>query len=149
MRIYEVMNHTVHTVAPRDSAEGAWQVMHANRVRHLVVKDGSKIVGVFSDSDAGGRAGGALRAGKTVAELMDRHIVSVEREDTVRKAANLMTGHLIGCLPVIEHERLLGVVTVADLLKVIGRGVDRPSHDSRPVLHHRVPHRKNSAAGRW
>jgi acetoin utilization protein AcuB len=150
MRIFEVMNTTVHIVAPPDSAENAWQLMHAKGIRHLVVKDGSTVVGVLSDSDAGGRYGAAIRAGTTVGELMDRHVVSVTREETLRKAANLMASHLIGCLPVIEDGRLVGVVTVLDILKVVGHGIDRPGRDSRPDTHHRVPHRKVTvASGRW
>lgn len=150
MRIQEIMSAKVHSVAPDFAAEEAWQIMTTKGIRHLVVKDGSKVVGVLSDSDAGGPSGSALRAGAQVDDLMNRHFVSVTREDTVRKAANLMAGHLTGCLPVIERGRLVGVVTVVDLLKVIGRGVDRPSQPSRVPLHHRVPHRKvRQATGRW
>ena len=36
-----------------------------------------------------------------------------------------MRGRFVGCLPVIEDDHLIGVVTVADLLAVLGRGVDR------------------------
>ncbi len=149
MRIYEVMTVKVQTIAPQETAEQAWQLMHAKGVRHLVVKDGSQIVGVLSESDAGGRNGAPIRAGKTAADLMDDHVTSIGPDDTVRKAANLMAGHHIGCLPVIERSKLVGVVTIADLLKVIGRGVDRPGHESRAATHYRVPHRKNGTAGRW
>lgn len=149
MRIYEVMNKRVVTVAPTDDAQAAWDLMHTKGVRHLVVKAGSKVVGVFSDSDAGGRSGTVVRAGKTVADLMDPHVHTIGRDDTLRKAANLMGGQHIGCLPVVDRDKLIGVVTIADMLNAIGGGVDRPGRESRAPLHYRVPHRKNGSAGRW
>ena len=150
MRIQEIMSSKIYSVAPDLAAEDAWQIMRTKGIRHLVVKDGSKVVGILSDSDAGGPSGAALRAGTQVVDLMNTHFVSVTREETVRKAANLMSGHRTGCLPVIERGRLVGVVTVVDMLNVIGKGIDRPAHPSRVPLHHRVPHKKvRQATGRW
>lgn len=150
MRIFEIMSDHALTVPPTMAAAEAWRQMVVGNVHHLIVKDGSTVVGVLSDSDAGGRHGAAVRAGTTVADLMDKHFAAVGRQDTVRKAANLMRGRLIGCLPVIERERLVGVVTVTDLLALLGHGVERPGHEARAALHHRVPHRKTVAgAGRW
>jgi acetoin utilization protein AcuB len=150
MRVQELMQATVHSVRPDFAAEEAWQIMQTKGIRHLVVKDGSTVVGVLSDSDAGGPSGAPLRAGADVADLMNRHFVSVAPGDTVRKAANLMTGHFTGCLPVIERGKLVGVVTVTDMLEVMGKGGDRPAHNARASLHHRVPHKKvRTATGRW
>lgn len=150
MRVQEIMNETVHTIAPGADADGAWQMMQTKGVRHLVVVDGSTVVGVLSDSDAGGRSGAKVRAGATVGDLMDRRVHALTRHDTVRRAANMMQEHLCGCLPVIEDKRLVGVVTVIDVLNVIGGGADRPAHNARAALHHRVAHRKAAAAtGRW
>ena len=151
MRIQEIMTTTVHSVSPTIPAEDAWEFMHTKGVRHLIVKDGSQVVGVFSDSDAGGRSGAVVRRGARVADLMDRHVVRVGPNDTLRKAANLMRGHLIACLPVVDGERLVGVITFTDILDVVGGGGgDRPNHEQRAALHHRVAHRRSRAAtGRW
>lgn len=148
MRIQEIMSAKVYWVPPDLPAEDAWQIMSTRGVRHLIVKNGSIVVGILSDSDAGGPSGAPVRAGAQVIDLMNRHFVSVTREETVRKAANLMSGHLTGCLPVIERGRLVGVVTVVDMLRVIGKGVDRPAHPPRVPLHHRVPHKKVRQARR-
>ena len=150
MRIHEVMSDPVFIVAPDTPAEDAWQLMRTRGVRHLVVKEESKVVGILSESDAGGPSGTAVRAGATVHDLMDPHFVTIGRDDTVRSAANLMRGRGLGCLPVVHRGKLVGVVTIADMLAVIGGGVDRPSHEKRAAMHHRVPHRRVSAAtGRW
>jgi CBS domain-containing protein len=150
MRIFEIMSDKAVTAPPTLPADDAWRLMLAENVHHLVAKEGSTVVGVLSDSDAGGRHGAAVRSGKTVADLMDTHVAAVTRQDTVRKAANLMRGRLTGCLPVIERGRLLGVVTVTDLLALLGHGVERPDHEARAALHHRVAHRKAiGSTGRW
>jgi CBS domain-containing protein len=70
----------------------------------------------------------------------------------VRRAANLMRGRSVGSLIVMDKKgRLAGIVTVADLLDAIGRGVERPVvATKRPPLSHRVPHRKRHlATGVW
>jgi len=150
MRIFEIMSEKPRTVPPTLPAADAWRLMIAENVHHLIVKDGSKVVGVLSDSDAGGRHGAAVRSGMTVADLMDRHFAAITRQDTARKAANLMRGRMIGCLPVIERDRLLGVITVTDLLALLGHGVERPDHETRAALHHRVAHRRaTTSSGRW
>ena len=150
MRIFEVMTKPVHKISPVARAEDAWQLMYAKGIRHLVVADGSRVVGVLSDGDLGGRSGGAVRGGALVADLMEHHVITVAPNDTIPKAANLMRGHLSGCLPVMERGRLVGVVTVADILRIVGKGVDRPGRESRAATHYRVAHRRATAAtGRW
>ena len=48
----------------------------------------------------------------------------------------------IGCLVVVAGHKVTGIVTVADLLALLGRGVDRPAARPRRPLNHRTPHRK-------
>ena len=79
---------------------------------------------------------------------MTTSVVAVDRNTTVRRAANLMRGRTIGCLPVVERGRLVGILTVSDLLELLGRGVDRPASPTRRVLHHRAPHRKQRGSSR-
>jgi acetoin utilization protein AcuB len=126
--------------------------MRTKRIHHLVVTKGSRIVGILSDRDAGGRQGTAVRQNRTVADLMTTPTVTVPPETTVRKAANLMRGRSIGCLVVADDaRRIVGIVTVSDLLELLGRGLDRhAAAGKRWTLKHRVPHRHTSrAAGVW
>jgi acetoin utilization protein AcuB len=111
---------------------------------------GRDVVGVLSDRDAGGRAGSNLRAQLRVRDLMTTDVATATPDITVRKAANLMRGRTIGCLPVLNRGKLVGIVTTSDLLELIGRGRERPTRPERRVLHHRVPHRKvHRGAGLW
>jgi CBS domain-containing protein len=147
MRVNEVMTKTVKTIAPTATGEDAWNVMRVNRIHHLVVTNGRSVVGVLSDRDSGGPRGAAVRANNAVADLMTAPAVTVEPTATVRQAANVMRGRSIGCLVVVESGHAVGIVTVSDLLELVGRGLDRGVvTTSRPILRHRVPHRKSKGA---
>jgi CBS domain-containing protein len=150
MRAFEIMTEGVHTVSADLAADEAWETMSRNRIHHLVAMRGQEIAGVLSDRDAGGRSGAAVRAGRTVADLMTPQVVTAAPADTIRSLANLMRGRTIGCVPIVDRRRLVGIVTLADLLRVIGRGVDRPAKPARRMATHRVPHRKRHAnPGAW
>jgi acetoin utilization protein AcuB len=151
MRVQDVMAENVQTISPTHAAEDAWELMRRGGFHHVVVTRGSQVAGILSDRDAGGRQGAAMRRGRTVEELMTKAVVTVEPTTTVRKAANLMRGRSIGCLVVTDRARVVGIVTVADLLELLGRGSDRPVASARRwTLKHRTPHRKRRVAtGVW
>jgi acetoin utilization protein AcuB len=125
--------------------------MRLKGIHHLVVTDGGRLVGVLSDRDTGGRQGTAVRKNRTVGDLMTPGVVTVEPTTTVRRAANMMRGRSIGCLVVVSGKRVAGIVTVADLLTLLGDGGERGVEAvKRWTLKHRAPHRKrHSAAGAW
>jgi acetoin utilization protein AcuB len=151
MRVQDLMTRPVFTVPATAAAEDAWNLMRAQGVRHLVVSENNRVVGVLSDRDAGGVRGTAVRRNRTVADLMTKHVVTVPPAATIRKAANLLRGRSIGCLVVTRRDRIAGIVTVTDLLDLIGRGLERPNASAtRPTLKHRTPHRKrHQSAGVW
>ncbi|MGE3341909.1 MAG: HPP family protein [Vicinamibacterales bacterium] len=151
MRVQDVMSEGVQTIAPTSSADDAWELMRKHDFHHVVVTRGSRVVGLLSHRDAGGRQGATVRKGRTVEELMTSPAVTIEPTATVRKAANLMRGRSIGCVVVTDRGRVVGIVTVADLLELIGRGINRPVTATRRwTLKHRAPHRKRHAAtGAW
>jgi CBS domain-containing protein len=144
MRVQDVMTQGVKTIAPTATAEEAWSIMRFNRIHHLVVTNGPRVAGVLSERDAGGRRGASVRTNSVVADLMSAPAVTVEPTMTVRRAANVMRGRSIGCVVVVKAGRAIGILTVADLLELIGRGLDRGAVTTkRPTLHHRSPHRKS------
>lgn len=143
MRVQDVMTTSIETVAPETKADSAWEAMRFNGTHHLIVKKGSDLVGVFSHRDAGGARGASLRKDRSVADLMTPGVVTVPVTATLRRAANLMRGRAIGCLVATAARRPVGILTISDLLDVLGRGGDRAA---RPTLNHRVPHKKRHGA---
>ena len=143
MRVEDVMTRGIQTVSPEMSADDAWNLMRTRRVHHLVVTDGPRIAGILSDRDTGGPKGPSVRKNRTVRDLMTSSVVTVPPATTIRKAANVMRGRSIGCLVVADGRRMTGIVTVADLLDLLGRGMERTvTSTTRPLLQHWVPHRK-------
>lgn len=151
MRVQDIMTKGAETTAPSTRAEDAWQLMRQKRIHHLVVKDGGNLVGVLSAADAGGLNGAALRKGRVVADLMQSDIALVTPATTVRRAANLMRGRSSGCVVVGSRSRVAGIVTISDLLELIGRGAEHGTRSApRPLLNYRVPHRKrHTSTGAW
>jgi acetoin utilization protein AcuB len=123
MRLSNIMTKPVETIDKNEFAEHAWNRMRAQRIHHLVVTDPEDgVVGVLSDRDLAGPNGALLRGDWIVADAMTSDPLCVGPTLTVRRAANLLRGRSIGCLPVIERGQLVGIVTVSDLLEVLGRG---------------------------
>jgi acetoin utilization protein AcuB len=148
MRVEDVMTRGIQTISPKASADDAWNLMRTQRIHHLVVTDGARTVGILSDRDAGGARGASVRKNRAVRDLMTTHVVTVPPTTTIRKAANVMRGRSIGCLVVADRARTMGIVTVADLMDLLGRGLERSvTSATRPLLQHRVPHRKQHRGG--
>jgi acetoin utilization protein AcuB len=121
MRVDEIMSTEVRTIGIDRTAEQASSEMRLRRIHHLVVVEQGRVVGVVSERDLRGMT---ERAGsfKTVGELMSPDVVVAKPKTTVRQAANLLRGRSIGCLPIMDNSRLMGIVTVTDLLEYIGEG---------------------------
>ena len=128
MRIKDVMSRKVFTVDLHEPLERARSKMTLRRVHHLVVVDGRNVVGLVSaELLAWGEAAGIAR----VEDVMFRHVVSGTPDLNIREAANLLRGRTVGALPIFEGERLVGIVTISDLLDLLGRGAERPVPSSR------------------
>lgn len=136
---------------PGMAADQAWTVMRLKRIHHLVVTEERRIVGVVSERDLGGRQGASVRANRTVADLMTGTVATLPPATPIRKAANVMRGHSIGCVVVARGGTPVGIITTADLLEALGRGSERPvTSTTRWTLKHITPHRKrHRSTGVW
>ncbi len=121
MRVEEIMTRQVLSIGPEADAEIAYQQMRKARIHHLVVMDGTVILGVLSDGDLGGPNGVAVRKGRAVSDLMTPHTIVAAPETSVRRAAQLLRGCAIGCLPVVDGKTLVGIVTRTDMLAALER----------------------------
>ena len=134
LQVRDVMSHDVHTVKRNDELAIADALMKQERVRHLPVLDeDGEVCAVVSQRDL--FRGALLRAlgyGSRAEELMLRQVVvkeamSAEIQTTapdtpVADAARLMIERKIGCLPVIENGRLVGIVTETDFVRLVAEG---------------------------
>jgi acetoin utilization protein AcuB len=130
MQLQDIMSEDVETIGANAPLTEAAERMKRQQVRHLLVTERGGFVGVLSRHNLprGGRRGGTL----TVREVMSTPVVTAGPRTSIREAANLLRGHRIGCLPVVEDGHAVGMITVSDLLDLIGKGVSRtPASSSR------------------
>lgn len=119
MLIEQIMSKRVRGVSPDLDAEEAWQYMQLAHMHHLVVMNGPRILGILSDRDLGGALGKGHRRGLRVRELMTPHGISVPPDTDVRDAAKILRDLVIGCLPVVADDELVGIVTTTDMLDFV------------------------------
>jgi acetoin utilization protein AcuB len=130
MRLGEIMRTRVETISPGASAGEAVERMRRSRIRHLVVQDGTTVVGVISDRDLA-RGSVAKRQARTVGDVMTSPALTCSPHTTLREAANLLRGRTIGCLPVVDEGKVTGIVTTTDLLELIGSEIEQPVPQTR------------------
>ena len=126
MRVKDVMRKQVRTIQPSESTDQAKELFRRYDIHHLVVVDKKDVVGMIADRDLLGVTGDT-----TVQRAMMRNPVTITPDETVRKAAALMTGHVIGSLPVIDDGKLVGIVTSYDLVALLAKGSTRPAANAR------------------
>jgi CBS domain-containing protein len=146
MRLKDIMSLNVERVRPSETLEHALTIMRQQRIHHLAVVDRRRVVGMLTDAAA--RTSDAAGA-ERVEDAMSRHVVTGTPEMMVRQAANRMRGRADSALLVVEADRIAGIITVTDLLDVLGHGIDRPAIKSRRVLRDRgMKPRTSLRAGR-
>ena len=139
MTLDNVMSDAVVTVLSSTPIIRARELMRKHRIHHLVVTGGANLVGIVSASDLTHES--VRRKAKTVADVMTRHVMTIDGRATPDRAAYVMRGRSIGCLVVLRHGEVVGIVTPSDLLgefDMYSRRRKRAS--SRTALHHRVGH---------
>jgi CBS domain-containing protein len=124
MRLSDIMTTNVVTIAPTRPLAAAREEMRRSTIHHLIVVEDGKPIGVVSTHDR------TVAPSGTVRDAMHAPTVTAAPDTTVRDAANLLRGHSIGCLAVMDDGHLVGIVTISDLLEQIGRGSIKPIEES-------------------
>lgn len=132
MRLRELMSTKVVTTSPRASAAAAWRRMQEERIRHLVVADREGVVGIVAEKHLL-VPGSSLAREDAVEDLMTALDDGAASPDmTLDEAAEVMTETRVGCLPVLDGDELVGVVTATDVLDELGRESVAETRRSRP-----------------
>ena len=127
MKVKDWMSKGLITVTPRTGLSEAWDLMRERRIRHLLVMDGSQLVGIISDRDirlvlpspatsfSAGEITYLLNA-LTADRVMTPAPITIEADRPVSAAVALMLEHRIGALPVADGKRVCGIITQTDVL---------------------------------
>lgn len=116
MKIKRRMADKLVTIASDATVMDAMHVTHKHAIRHLPVVDAGHFAGFLSGSDV--KQALLLPGGSEmqVSEIMNTNPVTIGPEDSMEDAARLMYANRIGGLPVVDGGRLVGVITVGDIL---------------------------------
>lgn len=131
-QLSEIMSRSLITVDKNASLRRARRILDRHRIRHLLVMDGKRLVGIVTDRDLRQAAPSSKSPLTTsereefmdelkVVEVMSRTLITASPDTTVREAARVMVSEKIGCLPVVNGNQLVGIVTETDLLEILVR----------------------------
>jgi acetoin utilization protein AcuB len=131
MKLRDIMSENVLKLSEGQTASDSFALMRDAGVRHAVVTTAGCIVGLLSERDLGGANGGAVRKSRFVRDLMCPRVFTAPPDMGIDEAAIRMRQHHIGCLPVVDGRRLVGIVTRGDLLEALAFGRRRSRRTAR------------------
>jgi len=120
-QLLDSKGHTIHAIAPGASVIDAIRSMAENHVGALLVMQGQELAGIVSERDYARKVILLGRSSSTTAvrEIMSTPVVTLPPESTVDTAMRLMTERRIRHLPVVDAGRVVGVVSIGDLVKCV------------------------------
>ncbi len=118
-QIMQAKKRAMSTIQPDARVYDALKLMAAEEIGALLVVDGERLVGIISERDYARKV---ILHGKSshdipVRDIMTERVVCVTQDRTVEECMALMTDKHVRHLPVIESDRLIGVVSIGDLVK--------------------------------
>jgi len=111
----------VFSISPQTMVHEAIRIMAEKNVGALVVLESDRLVGVFSERDYTRKIAlpGKAPQQTPVTEALSAPVISVPADATVEECMRLMTSHRVRHLPVLEGQKLLGIVSIGDLVNWI------------------------------
>ncbi len=128
--VREIMMASPVTLAPADTLDLANDIMALGRIRHIPIVEDSRVAGILSQRDLFGAAVGIVLGLKgkeqkdllksfRIREVMRHPVITISPDAPVKEAAQLMAEKKIGCLPVVEGDNLVGLVTLTNILRYV------------------------------
>jgi CBS domain-containing protein len=113
--------HYVFSVRPGDSVFESLKLMADKGIGALLVMDDEKLVGIVTERDYARKVilEGKSSKSSSVDEVMTRRVLCVSPERTVGECMALMTDKRARHLPVVDQKRVIGVVSIGDLVKAV------------------------------
>ncbi|MCU1775723.1 CBS domain-containing protein [Pseudomonas sp. 14P_5.3_Bac1] len=119
LKVKDQKNQEVHTIKSHQTVMEALIQMAAKNVGALPVVDEGKVVGVISERDYARKLilKGRSSATTAVSEIMSSPVITVDTHQSVDKCMNIMTDGHLRHLPVVEDGKLIGLLSIGDLVK--------------------------------
>ena len=128
MRVRDVMSRKVVSISGDDTLRIVREIMEHGSVRHLPVVRGGALIGVVSQRDLlkaslsnvmglPAEEQSLFLEGVNITEVMSSPPITISADGSMQEAAKLMADRKIGCLPVVDNDGLVGIVTETDVLR--------------------------------
>ena len=142
MTVQDLMQANVTTLNAADTVGLADDIMQLGRIRHLPVVSDDRLVGIVSQRDLLRSAvSSVLRLRKAferewlakirVREVMTSPVITIRPRDTIRQAVQLMIDKRVGCLPVLEDGKLVGLLSETDCMRYLAHLLEIPELKER------------------
>ncbi|GAB6139207.1 HutP family protein [Halanaerobaculum tunisiense] len=113
MLVDKIMTEEVVTVTPETTVEEAERLMDVNNIGRLLVMDGPELLGIITDGDLVQHHD----LSTVVQELMETDLITIYSNEPIQKAAQILSDHQIGGVPVLDtNDQLAGIVTAEDIV---------------------------------
>ncbi|MBS1755357.1 MAG: CBS domain-containing protein [Ferruginibacter sp.] len=111
----------VFSVPPDTSVYHALELMVEKNVSSLLITENGKLAGIFTERDYARKVVLKGKSSKEtlVSDIMTANVITVTPNNSIDECMKLMTGKFIRHLPVMENDKLLGVVSIGDLVRAI------------------------------
>ena len=124
--IEAIMSTNLITVTPSATLAEARTLMHDNRIHHIPVVEGDALVGLITLTNVLAATDSFLRDDRSrihaneigIKDAMVTDVATVDINASLRHAALFLEKHKIGCLPVLDGEKLVGIITDTDFVAV-------------------------------
>lgn len=122
--IEDIMTISLHTLKASNTIQDANDLMKTQKVRHIpIVNDFDRLIGLVSQRDIlASTSPLSLRQPEemtaSLTYIMTRKVHTISRSTSLTHAAHLLKKYRLGCLPVVEEERLVGIVTETDFVTI-------------------------------
>jgi CBS domain-containing protein len=120
-QILDNKGHTIFSVRPNDTVEEALQMMAKEDVGAVLVTDDGNLVGIFTERHYARQVflRGRRSPNTRVMDVMKTEVLSVDPEQTAAECMALMSKNRVRHLPVLSNGRLIGVISIGDIMRSI------------------------------
>lgn len=119
--ILKTKGAVIFSINPGDTVYSALEVMVEKNVSALLVMENNKLVGIFTERDYARKVvlKGKMSKDTKIEEIMSEDVITITPESTIDECMRMMTGRFIRHLPVVEEGKVLGIVSIGDVVKFI------------------------------
>jgi len=131
-------NRAIFSIGPDEPVLDAIRLMAEHRIGALLVMTGDELVGIVSERDYARKVilKGRSSADTPVSQIMSSPVVTVSMSNSVQECMQLMTARRIRHLPVVEGRKVVGMISIGDLVKAVMEEQQQTIEQLESYIHH-------------